>query len=462
MVYFLTGILVLAGVVFHDLLKSVRSSRFWVWGFRSVISILVLIATLRYRIGFDTMIMDDIFSNQPLLSNFSMADFNRSMGGRHALFYSICKSLGTGLWPVQLLCASVLNIATGVMIRHYTRNWFIALGLYLCFAYITLNFEIMWQGLAAGFVVWGIDDLRKGNIKIFYLKLLPAIIAHLSAFILIGLPLVRLPLVKRWLCPGWRLAVATCIILLSGFLIRCFLLSLSGFGENIELFNQLKFTSDAINEYSTLMFNPPGLNYKGIIRNLFLFVICPLGCAFLLYKSQTLCKSNFSENKEESASHKTIRHLSRREIMAIMCSIFAILQFCTLFMGIFQRISFYFLIFTVIGAAESLACITSRRGKTAWWCITVLAIALSLYNFSSRPKGNDSGYLFELYYPYANVIDKGISHHREWLYINYIRSDLNQPKIKESELYYHLEPYNYYIDPPLCDTTNLKNIPYYY
>lgn len=460
MIYLLVGILVLAGVAFRDIPQSEQHPRFWSYGFWSVIGILVLMAGLRYRIGFDTVIMDDQFNMLPTLSESGSFTLDRRVGGRHAPIYSICRTLGLGMWPIQLFCAAVLNISVGWMIRRYTRNWFVAIGLYLCFAYIPLNFEIMWQGLAVGFIITGIEDLRKGNLKMFYLKLLLATLAHLSAITLVWLPLIRLQSVRRWLRPGWRLIIVVVAVILTGYALRFLLLSYPGYADDSFIVAQLRLTSSAIHKYARWIFIAPPLNYKGILSHLLIYVIIPVAAAVLLNINAKHKAAKPEDAYEDLSHHATL--LGKTELLSILITLFVVLQFSTLFMELFRRLSNYFIIFACVGGAASLSCIKSRIGKFAWGGCAALAVVLCLYNYYKPPKGSVSGHLYEIYYPYSTYIDKGLSHHREWLIRNYVHEMQDRPMIEEKDFYFHPEPYNYYLDPPICDTTRIDKIPYYY
>lgn len=434
MVYLLVGILVLAGIALHDIPDDNRNPRFWKWGFRGVIAMLVLIAGLRYRIGFDTAVAEETLAfRTPSLSEPGLWLFDRQVGGRHALIYAICKSLGLGLLPLQLFCASILNITVGWVIPRYTRNWFLALGFYLCFAFVTLNFEVMLQGTAAAFIVMSIDDLRRGRMKMFWLKFFCAVIVHLSAFAMIWLPLIRLKSVREWFRPGWRPLVILGIVLLCGITLKYILLSYPGSADGNPILSRLGFTSAYIHSYAGEMLYGPAFNFKGILRWLILYVALPLAAAFPLWKK-----------------------IEKEDFLAVLITLFAFFQFAALFMGVFHRLSHYLIIFACVAAAESLLAISSRRGKAGWWCAATFASVLMLSHYNGSVANLPNSHLYQLYIPYASYLDKGLSHHREWLYHNHILLRDGKPTVAEKDFYYSLNPGSHYIDPPLGDTLALK------
>lgn len=458
MIYLLIGIMILAGIVFHDIPHSQRHLRFWSAGFWVVIAILVLLAGLRYRIGMDTVVMEEGFKGLPRISDYGIWTIDRRCGGRHSLLLSLCKTLGLGVWPIELFCATVLNLSVGWMIRRYTRNWFVALAFYFVFALVPLNFETMWQGLATGCLVASIEDLRKGRLSRFYLKLFLGACAHLSIIVLFWLPALHIPTVRRWFRPGLRLLLIPVIIIVSGFILKLLLLSYNGFADNIEILHRMRFTTEGIRMYSESMLQPPPLNYKGITERLIIYVIIPACAAFLLFRGgRGACVNGKGEAytlADDTPSGAS--EISKNDMLAIMMILFASFHIATLFINVFMRISFYFLVFTCIGGAQSLAMISDKKGKACWWCAALFVTAMGIYNYFGKIPWLNTGRLYELYIPYSSYLEKGISHHREWYYFNQMRVKDGKSPVEEENFYFSLEPDSYYLDPPLCDTTKIN------
>lgn len=480
MPYIIVGLLVIFGVILHDLpqntmrqsirhtrisdlplaqildasagrpIGSYRLPRLWIQWFWIIIISLVFMAGLRYRLGMDTFIMEENFRSIPPLSEFSRETIDRFNGGRHALLYSICKSLGLGLWPVQLLCSTFLNIAVGQFICRYTRNWFIAIGFYLCFAFAILNCGVMWQGLAAAFILMGVDAIRRDKIGKFYLFLFFAASAHLSALSLFWLPALRYAKVRRFLYPSPRLILTFVLLSAIAVATRFALLHYGGIADGNFIAEKLRLTSEGIRDYSAEMLAPPPLNYKGIVLYLIPNSILPFAAAILLYRKK-------KDNDAVPAGASPQRGFSPLELLIIFTVLFALFQLLALRMWVFRRLAYYFLIIACTGCADSFSALRSRRGAACWWISAFAAIAITAAHYFGSATKIGNGRWYEHYIPYSGYIDKGLSHHREWLFYNESRSKHNQPGIEEKDFYFSLEPGSYYIDAPLCDTTGRKD-----
>ena len=402
--------------------------------FWAIIGALILISGLRFRVGIDTISHQECFRQAPLLSDLSLDAIGRRAGGRHAILYSISKSIGCGIWLVQFVCTLILNLAFGRFIVRYSRRWFTCLGIYLCVSYIFLNFEVMYQGAATGLLIWSFDDLCQRRYRSFYLKLLGAACFHLSVLSLAWLPLLTCRRMRKLTDSTLFLPMLTAALLALGFGVKYLLVNQIHNLDGIPLFDTLHFNSAGIQEGFADHLSGLGLNWKGIIRRLLIYAAIPIATYIALTRSQN--DADFGDADTRRAFRIILATLAAFEILAI-------------WLNVFVRLGFYLLPLAIPAFANSLSTIAGRTKRICWWATTAAASFLVLYHFNSATQLTRQGHLYEFYIPYASWIDKGLSHHREWLNYSLMCAQHDDPYPDEHEFYYDLDPGTHYIDPPI-------------
>lgn len=472
-IYIIIGIMVIFGVLLHDIPREIShrridgpalpengiknsgyaifgspvgSNRFpllWTHYYWIVVVSLILMAGLRYRIGFDTAAIQLKYLLAPEIPELSIDSFDRYSGGRHVFLYSLCKTAGVGIWPIQLLCAATLNYALGKFIKRNTRCIFVALGLYLCLLYIPLNFELMYQGMAAGLILIGMEALKKDRYLKFYCFLLLGACVHLSALSMIWLPLLTVKKVKDSI-NGYRggifLVSALLVIGLSG----CWILKDIGEWESgLPILDTLEINAKGLRVYAAEMFNGPGLNAKGVLRRLYIYVLIP-GIAWRMLRGKG----------ERTYGEPT---MARSGFYLTIMLVYVAFQLMSFEAQVFQRLGYYLAPVAIVGVADSMRRITSTKGFVIWWMGILFMTSLMMYHYCGLPDRSKEGRLYEIYMPYASVVDKGISHHREWIYMNRYRALRNLPPLREDEFYFSCGEGEVYLDGPIYDATGRKD-----
>ena len=162
---------------------------------------LICIAGFRYRIGYDTTnyMADFALPYIPALSNFSIyADY----GGDFlwVLINSFAKSVGGGFYTVQFIQAIIVNSVVLWFIKKYSPQPFLGVLLFFLFQWWNYCFEAMRESIAIAFYLFGLDALiSKNNIKKYYLRVWPAILAHTFGFIVLLFPLISFIRINRYL-----------------------------------------------------------------------------------------------------------------------------------------------------------------------------------------------------------------------------------------------------------------------
>lgn len=400
--YVAIGVAVILGVAGHDLSllpknDSDRLKRMWIIWFWAIIISLIAVAGLRYRIGIDTVSFQYVYSNAPGLDSFQDADTSRFNGGRHILFYSLLKEIGVNAWIVQLGCAIILNGLFGVIVLRYTRNIFIALGLYLVFAFVGLNFETMYAGAVAAMLLWGLPDIASKRYGKFYLKLCAGAVFHLAALIMFWLPLLNVKAIRKFVVPGWRFVI---LIVVSPFLAvfaKWILLNHVGWLDNIKLFQQFNITSDIIIDYGLEILSGKALNWKGLIGIVTLYGAVPMIVGMLLWRRR----------KGEQVN----------QFLGIEMSLmFALFSIMAIIVQAFDRIAYLIILPVIISGACTFKESFSRRVKLQWTACVAIICILQLNTLRAPVADVANSYRMELYVPYASWIEKGVNYRREWLY----------------------------------------------
>lgn len=404
----------MVGVIFHDL-RSVcakdsgiafNENRGWAcrrgWDilFIAIIAALILMAGLRYRIGIDTLIVNSHYPMMPTLGELHIEDFYRANHGRYIGAYALLRTCGTGIWPWFLLCALLLNISFAVSVARYTRYRFTAIGFYLAYSYITLNFETMIAGVAAGALLWAIPDIYSRKYGLFYIKLACGALFHLSILTFIWLPIIGLPKIRdiiiSWKWIGWLIGAAIVTPLLTKFLI----LFTARWIDHLPWLGVLGFSSDYIISYADTMLRPEHLNWKGYVGIGFRNIIVPLCAATLLQRGS-----------RSSASDSGSINLFFTFILIII----ALLEIMRFEVKGFGRMSMLLWPIGCIAIARSLDTLVRLRELGLWILGALGAVFLCIKGLFSPMELTGERYRIELYVPYSDCITKGVCYRREWL-----------------------------------------------
>lgn len=157
------------------------------------ISVLILVAGLRYRVGSDTLIYQNFFETVPPISrlNYIYIFFNNNFEPGWIVFNSLIKSFGLNFYSLQLLHAIFLNSVIGILIWKVTKYRYLSLFCYVIILYPNFNFEIMRQSISISFFIWGYFKLIEKKYALFYFLISLALIFHYSAVILIFIPFIE-------------------------------------------------------------------------------------------------------------------------------------------------------------------------------------------------------------------------------------------------------------------------------
>lgn len=103
-----------------------------------------------------------------------------------------CKSLFHSFYAVQLLESTAINITVCYLVSKYTHRYFLFLIIYfLSLQYFIFNTEVMREGFAMSFALIGIHGWLSGKKWLYFLTLPIGIMFHISASIVLLLPIAK-------------------------------------------------------------------------------------------------------------------------------------------------------------------------------------------------------------------------------------------------------------------------------
>ncbi|MDE6271638.1 MAG: EpsG family protein [Muribaculaceae bacterium] len=384
----------------HSFIRINTRRDAWLLYFWIVIGALCLLAGLRYSVGIDTIISMGRYDYLPALKDMTADSLGRSQGGRHAWILIMLKSLGIGLWSWQMLCALILNLSFAIVLRKYTRLWFVGIACWCLFGYIILDFETMLAGAAAGCLIAGIPDLERRRFGRFYIKLLIGAVFHLSALAMAWLPIMCSTGLRRFFGCSRNLLVCLLLAPAVAFGLKWLILVSLPLLDAFPAIGRYGFQSEYILKYGETILEGASLNLKGYIGLGFCNILIPLGAALLLLRAKDGQRS--------------------KSLFGMILISYSILELMRFEVIAFGRLSMLLLPALAIGLAMSLEECRSRALTFGWWGAVVLAGLIGNKSLFDPMPLTGEGRRLEMYYPYCSWLDKGIVYRRAWLAFDYM------------------------------------------
>jgi len=157
---------------------------------------LVLMVTLRYRMGGDGLFYEDCYSDMPTLGNaleyiqFENYYFFQPFW---ILLIAICKSISDSSVLFQLVHSLIFNICLFSFLKRYSsRSFSVLLVLFVSLIYFYFSFEVQREILAISFFLINIKNLEENRWGKFYLLATVSFLFHISAIVIFFLPLFKL------------------------------------------------------------------------------------------------------------------------------------------------------------------------------------------------------------------------------------------------------------------------------
>jgi len=156
--------------------------------------LLVVMCSIRYRVGGDSLSYEDYYETMPDLSNYvDYLDYNPlKYQPLWLLLVAFCRSVTEEFYFFQTIHAIIFNISLFLFIRRYTQHIFsVLLLLFLSLMYFYYGFEIQRETMALSVFLFNISNLEKNRWVRYYLLATVSFLFHISAIVLFFLPLVK-------------------------------------------------------------------------------------------------------------------------------------------------------------------------------------------------------------------------------------------------------------------------------
>lgn len=191
MVYFVPIVLAILMAFIYDFHPSRKQGKWFCYVVLCVI--LILIATLRYRVGGDTIRYMEEFKHYPELSSIKPSDFQiEGVMPLCLFFFAFCKSISSSFYFVQFVHSTIINITIFHFFKQRTSFIFSSALFYMIWSYLEFNTEIIRESLAVCVILWGSEALIKKRWLKYYLFCFIALGFHISAVVSFFLPLFNL------------------------------------------------------------------------------------------------------------------------------------------------------------------------------------------------------------------------------------------------------------------------------
>lgn len=268
--YLIPILLAIWGIIHYDVRERTFNDKWLYWG---IYVYIVLLYGLRYRMGFDTHIYMDYFYIFPTLENIEDITDRQfdSFSIGFKVLWAIIRTFSDEYWVYELITSTIINLILMKFIWNHTDKKFTTLLLYLICLSWYYNMEITREAYSICFFLLGYKYLIARKWLKYYLFVGAAILFHVSATILILLPLVIKYPVKF-----------NKTFLISVVLISLLFLSLQSYIPQMIQILGSNILASKLLYYSTQM-GVGSLNSNWLISRMIFFCIFPL--AYLaLYK----------------------------------------------------------------------------------------------------------------------------------------------------------------------------------
>lgn len=320
---------------------------------------LVIVLGLRYKVGGDTINYMGYYEGYPSLNEWELTFYDSySFQPLFSFIFSLSKTISKNFAFFQFLHAILFTSILYYFIKISTKYFFTALSLSLLIFYLYFTTEILRESLAILVFTLNYKNLRENNIFKYYIGAALAICFHISAVILLVLPLLR------WLKFDYKYAILVVLVCLSGYLWQDFL----NFASSISVL------SEKVNTYRTDQSGGFLFSVLIILR----YSVIPIVTNYFL-------KTKYNNTKYEN----------------VLC-VLSLLGICSVFSYIiFTRFTNYFLILLAVAIAELLCKMFLSYNKSTRQSAIVYAIFILLVYGSYYIHLN----MYERWIPYSHIIN---------------------------------------------------------
>ena len=283
----------------------------------------------------------------------------------------VCKVVFDSFYALQLLESAAINIAVCYIVSKYTHRYFLFLLIYFfSLKYFIFNCEVMREGFAIAFVLYGIHGYLNGKKWLFYVMLAIALMFHVSAFIAIIFPFVKVKL-------SWKT-----------FYIAIILSFVLWMASDILMGKVLRMAVGGQGAFAQkmMLYSLQASSFFGYLRYLLTYLVFPY--IIMYYSVITEPSETLRKQKEKLTSFMVILAL-------IAISIYPLARFYN-YVQIFHLIMFADFLYTLFRSYEHLII---RIGTS------VGTILIMLWFYFSHYQTTDT-YIYDFFYPYTCILNE--------------------------------------------------------
>ncbi|QFG54423.1 EpsG family protein [Chryseobacterium sp.] len=245
MVYSIVFLLLLFGAFHYDYRKNVFLKKAY---YVLVFLVMTSMTALRYRVGGDALLYEDYFKHMPDLGDYFyfLRKVNLSFGYQplYLLFVAVCKTINTDYYFYQAVHAVIFNLIVFRFVFKRSVHPFSVLSVFFVSCiYFYFFFDIQREALAICCFLLGYRYFEKKNYVIYYLFAVTGFFFHISAVILLLLPLFRLVKLTHKLIYILVFAGIPLILLKSSIVsILSIFLFTSAMQDKAEVYSEMEFS----------------------------------------------------------------------------------------------------------------------------------------------------------------------------------------------------------------------------
>lgn len=363
---------------------------------------LICLSGFSYGLGADKFVYLEEFEYYPTdlseLGNY--LQYNVVMKGEMPLWTvvnALCKIIFNSFYAVQLLESAAINIAVCYMVSKYTHRYFLFLLIYFfTLQYFVFNTEVMREGFALSFMLYGIDGYLSGKKWLFFVMFPIALLFHVSAAISLLILFSRFSISWKTLAYSFMIAFAMWI-----------------FGD-IMLEKAITFALGGLGAFvmKVLMYSFQTTNLFGFLRFALTYLVFPF---IIMYTVMLMEPSEELRKKKE-------RLIAFMVFLGIIAS--AMLGFIRFYnyVYIFYLIALTDFVYTMFRIKKHLII---RLGTMVG---TVFFIALTYLNYYS----STNTYFYHFFYPYTCILNEDNSvYFREIAHKEALELDVKDDNVRD-------------------------------
>lgn len=395
MIYIIVSIYILFLIIIYDFKTKTKSRTTHLI---VVLILMILISGLRYRLGTDTIIYMDGFSEYPDIFRLKFNDFSQF---RYQPLWIILNSLGRTLGSfvyVQLITSALhIGILGYVLNKICPSLTFSSLFVYFLFDYLILNMEVMRESIAIAFFLLAILAIDQKRMLKSFIYITIATLFHVFAFPIYIIFIFYYKVISQHQTLEISIIILIIFLCVSNkdFMSNSLLAITTG-DEN-SVYMQTAFTYANSEMYGT--------KEAGIFGT-----ISALLKVLLYTYGLHLCKPLY---------HKYVR--LKWKLFSATCWFSAILAICYYSMPIMHRPYQYFTIFQWILFILFFVHIAYKlryvyRAPIYMACLGIVTV-LAIHKYMKPDQLTQSERTFSIYYPYSSIFDRKLDDHRERIYL---------------------------------------------